>query len=89
MYDFKWIAWNHNKIAMHNVGIDEVEYAVNHPMRGYPRRVEDDKRLVWGQTVEGAYLQVVYAIEPDNRVFVIHARPLNDNEKRRLRRRRR
>jgi hypothetical protein len=89
MYDFKWIEWNLNKIAMHNVGRDEAEDIVNHPLRGYPRRVEGDKRKAWGQTREGAYLQVVYAIEPDDRVFVIHARPLTNNEKNRLRRHRR
>jgi hypothetical protein len=45
--------------------------------------------LVWGQTRSGRYLQVVYLLGVDDVVFVIHARPLTDREKRRLRRRRR
>jgi uncharacterized DUF497 family protein len=89
MYEFKWIQWNLDKVAMHNVAPGEAEFVVNHPGRGYPRRVEDDKHMTWGQTTAGTYLQVVYAIEPDDRIFIIHARTLNDHEKRRMRRRRR
>jgi hypothetical protein len=33
--------------------------------------------------------QVVYVIDPDGTVYVIHARPLTDREKRRYRRRKR
>ena len=88
MYDFKWIDWNRDKIAGHNVSIHEVEYVVNHPFPGYPRQIRG-KRQAWGRTRDGAYLQVVYVIEPDDRVFVIHARPLTENEKRRSRRRKR
>lgn len=86
MYDFKWIVWNLNKIALHNVSRTEAEFVVNRPMRGYPRR-SGDKRIAWGQTADGDYLQVVYLIEPDDRVFIIHARPLTEKEKRRARRR--
>jgi hypothetical protein len=35
----------------------------------------------------GRFLQVVYLVDDDDTLFVIHARPLTDSEKRRFRRR--
>jgi uncharacterized DUF497 family protein len=77
--------WNH--IDRHGISTREAEYVVNTARRPYPQRTDNDKFLVWGATFAGEHLQVVYAIEPDDRVFVIHARPLTDREKRRYRRR--
>ena len=45
------------------------------------------KLLVMGRGQEGRFIQVVYVLDPDDRVFVIHARPLTDKEKHRYRRR--
>jgi hypothetical protein len=44
---------------------------------------------VQGKGRGGRYLQVVYVVGEDDRLFVIHARPLTNREKKRLRRRRR
>ena len=55
---------------------------------GFPRAESEGKYLVWGQTAVGRYLQVVYIFSPANMVYVIHARDLDEQEKRRLRRRR-
>jgi len=82
-YEFRWIGWNRDKIAQHNVEIEEAEFVVDHARRPYPMKVEDEKRLVWGQTRSGRYIGI------DDIVFVIHARPLTPREKRQLRRRRR
>ncbi len=51
----------------------DVEYVVDRAARPYPQRVDGDKFKVWGQTQAGAYVQVVFVIEPDDRTFVIHA----------------
>lgn len=88
-YSFRWIAWNLEKIDKHDAGPDEIEYVVCHATPPFPRIVGDAKRLVWGRTPVGEYLQVVYVLEPNGVVFVIHARPLTDREKKRFRRRRR
>jgi hypothetical protein len=56
------------------------------PFRGYPLRGDDGKFLVRGQDAAGLYMQVIYIFDPPGVVYVIHARPLNDQEKRRLRR---
>ena len=82
MYDFKWVDWNVNHIALHGVTPDEAEWVVNHARRPYPRRHGGGKFEVRGQTLAGDYLLVVFAVEPDARLFVITARPLNENEKR-------
>jgi len=86
-HEFRWIEWNREKLAQHNVDPKEAEFVVDHPRRPYPMQVDDEKRLVWGQTSSGRYLQVVYLIDVEDTIFVIHARPLTDREKKRLRRR--
>ena len=53
----------------------------------YPLASTDDKFLVWGPTAEGRFLQVVFLVDDEDSVFVVHARPLTDKEKKRYRRR--
>jgi uncharacterized DUF497 family protein len=88
-YEFRWIEWNREKLAIHNIAPSEAEHVVIHARNPYPQRIDDEKRLVWGQTASGEYVQVIYVIREDDSVFVIHARPLTEREKRRLRRKRR
>jgi uncharacterized DUF497 family protein len=85
--DFRWVAWNTEHIAAHGVGPGEVEEVVETARSPFPRRIEDDKWFVWGSTSGGRLLQVVFVLDDDGTVFVIHARDLTDSEKRRLRRR--
>lgn len=88
-HEFRWVEWNRDKVSLHGVAPEEAEFVVDHARSPYPAKVADEKRLVCGQTRSGRYLQVVYLIDIDDTVFVIHARPLTDQEKKRLRRRRR
>jgi uncharacterized DUF497 family protein len=89
IYDFRWNEWNLEKIAKHGVTVEDAEQVVRRAMRPYPQRIDDGKVLVRGQARSGAYLQVIYVPQENHEVFVIHARPLTENEKTRLRRRRR
>jgi hypothetical protein len=73
--------------AHRGVGPGEIEEALETARSPFPRRIEDDKWLVWGSTSGGRLLQVVFVLDDDGTVFVIHARDLTDREKRRLRRR--
>ncbi|HEX4128499.1 MAG TPA: hypothetical protein VHZ24_00550 [Pirellulales bacterium] len=57
--------------------------------RPFPRAIDDNKFLVCGRGSGGRLLQVVFVLDDDGTVFVIHARSLTDKEKRRMRRRRR
>jgi uncharacterized DUF497 family protein len=82
--------WNVGHIAEHGVSREDAEYVVLHAQRPYPSFEGDGKWMVRGQDSAGRYLQVVYVVDPDGKTFyVIHARPLEDREKRNLRRRRR
>jgi hypothetical protein len=67
----------------------EAEQIVNGAKRPYPRQIDNGKIMVRGQTRDGRWLQVIYVLETGNVVFVIHARPLTEMEKRQIRRNRR
>jgi hypothetical protein len=49
----------------------------------------DGKYLVRGRSDSGQWLQSIYVFDPPGVVYVIHARPLTDAEKRNTRRSRR
>jgi len=87
MYKFRWFAHNVEHVGEHGVEPTEAEFVVNHPARGFPRREADNKYRVWGQAMDGRYLQVVYIFDPPGIVYVIHARPLSNREIRQVRRR--
>lgn len=86
MYEFRWNEWNVEHIGAHGMTPAEAEYLVNHARSPYPRNHGGGRYLVVGQTADGTYAQVVFVFGPPGEVFVIHARPLKDVEKRRLRR---
>jgi uncharacterized DUF497 family protein len=84
--EFRWIEWNREKTASHGVTEPEAAHVVEHARPPYPQWRADDKLLVWGATPAGRLLQVIYLLDPDDTVFVIHARPLTNDEKRQRRR---
>ena len=86
---FRWNDWNIEHVAKHGVSPEQAEYLVLSARRPWPSYEGDGRWLVRGQDKNGRYLQVAYVIDPDATIYVIHARPLNDREKRRLRRRQR
>jgi uncharacterized DUF497 family protein len=89
MYAFRWNEWNVEHIGRHGLAPAEAEYVVDRARAPYPQRLGAGRFLVVGRTAGGAYVQVVYVFDPPGVVFVIHARPLREREKRRWRRRRR
>ena len=89
MYEYRWNGWNIEHIGEHGVSPEEAEHVVDHSRSPWPQYIGGEKWLVKGQSAEGYYLQVIYTFDPEDVVYVIHARPLTDNEKRALRRRRR
>jgi hypothetical protein len=81
---FRWIAWNIDKTMKHGCDPAETERVVNNPARGYPRR-EGETYLVQGRGQGDRWVQVVYLIDPDGVIFVIHAMPLTSRRRRRRR----
>jgi uncharacterized DUF497 family protein len=84
--DFRWNEWNEEHVASHGVLPEEAEAVVESARRPFPRKIDDDKWLVWGRGTGGRLLQVIFLVEAEDSVYVIHARPLTDREKRRWRR---
>lgn len=85
-YVFRWIEWNIDHIAEHGVSPSEAEFVVQHGKPPWPRQEGPRKFRVRGQSRDGYWLQVVFVVDPDKSVFVIHARPLTATEKRQCRR---
>lgn len=84
--DFRWTEWNVEHLARHGVDPEAAEEVVLGARRRYPRRVGEDKWLVWGADESGRLLQVIFVLGEDGSVYVIHARPLTARETRRHRR---
>jgi uncharacterized DUF497 family protein len=84
---FRWIDWNRDHIAEHGVDEKEAEMVVRNALPPFPIKIEEEKWLVKGRGVGGRLLQVVDLVDPDETVFVTHAHPLTDREKKQLRRR--
>ena len=84
---FRWNRWNEAHIENHGVDPSEAEEVVTGARSPFPLVQNEEKYLVWGATENGRHLQVVFVIDPDDSIFVIHARDLTEREKRRFRRR--
>jgi uncharacterized DUF497 family protein len=65
----------------------ETEEVIAAARAPFPFIQADEKYIVWGATENGRLLQVVFVIDPDDSIFVIHARDLTGKEKKRFRRR--
>jgi len=87
--EFRWNRWNEEHIRRHGVEPEEAEEVVFGAGSPYPLVQSEERYLVWGSTDDGRLLQVVFVIDEDGTVFVIHARLLTDKEKRRYHRRKR
>ncbi len=83
---FRWNDWNEEHVWKHGVSLEEAEHVVETARSPFPRMIEDDKRLVWGRGKGGRLLQVIFLLEEDDAIYVIHARPLTEKEKGRFRR---
>ena len=86
MMEFRWNDWNIEHIEKHGVLPEEAESVVRNARQPFPRKIEEDKWFVWGRGRGDRFLQVIYLLDDDGTVYVIHARPLDQKEKRRLRR---
>jgi len=79
--DFRWNQWNVEHLAAHGVDPGEAEEVISEAKRPYPRRVGEDKLLVWGPGRGGRLLQVIFVVDDDGTAFVIHGRELTKREK--------
>jgi uncharacterized DUF497 family protein len=85
---FRWNEWNIEHVVRHGVDPDDAERAVVRAQQPYPRHRGDGKWLVWADDRAGRPLQVVFVLDDDDAIYVIHARPLTRREKARFKRER-
>lgn len=82
-YVFRWVPWNLEHATSHGVSLEECQRIV---CAGRYRETGDGKYRAVGRGKGGRWLQVVFSLTIDDEVFVIHARPMTEAEKRRERR---
>jgi uncharacterized DUF497 family protein len=87
--EFRWNEWNAEHLAQHGIEAEAAEHVVEEATAPYPRRIGEDKLLVWGRGPAGDLLQVIFVLDADGSAYILHARPLTEREKRRYRRQRR
>jgi uncharacterized DUF497 family protein len=85
-YAFRWNSANVEHILTHGVEPEEAEEVLCQYRAPFPRAAGDGKYLAWGQDADGRHLQVVFVYSPPGTAYVIHARPLDEQEKKRFRR---
>jgi uncharacterized DUF497 family protein len=85
---FRWNEWNLGHVAEHGVDPEEAEDVVTAAQQPWPLYRGDGRYLVWGRGRGDRPLQVVFILDADDSIFIIHARPLTEREKRSYRRRR-
>jgi len=88
MPEFRWNEWNLEHATRHGISAEEAESIVNSTRAPFPEQIGDEKLLVMGRGKGGRFVQVIYVLDEDGTVYVIHARPLTESQKKRLRRRR-
>ena len=79
--DFRWNQWNIEHLAGRGVDPNEVEEVVRNARAPYPRRIGEDKWLVWGPGRGGRLLQVIFVMDEDGTALVIHGRELTRRER--------
>lgn len=86
--DFRWNAWNLEHATSHGVSVAEIESVVRSAKPPYPEDVGNGKWKVIGRGRGDRWVQVLFVIDDDRTVYVIHARPIvKAGEKRQARRR--
>lgn len=85
--EFRWSDWNLQHVVEHGVEPEEAEEVVSGAESPWPLIGGNAKYLVWGRGRGDRPLQVVFVLDPNDTIYIIHARPLTEREKRRFRRR--
>ena len=60
---FRWNDWNIEHIALHGVSPPEAELVIQSACQPFPRKIHEDKWLVWGRGNGGRLLQVIFVFD--------------------------
>lgn len=58
---FAWDDWNKEHVTKHGSNAADAKYVIEHAEPPFPREIGGDKYPVWGQTLAGGYLEVIFA----------------------------
>ena len=76
--EFRWNRWNLEHATRHGVFPAEAESVIRGSSARY---MGDGKYRVQGRGRGDRFIQVIYIIDPEKTVYIVHARPLTDAEK--------
>lgn len=80
--DFRWNEWNLDHAAKHGVSPAEAEGVVRNARKPYPRGIGNDKWIVEGRGQGGRFVRVIFLIDDDDAIYIIHAMPLTTRRRR-------
>jgi uncharacterized DUF497 family protein len=86
MIHFRWNEWNEDHATKHGVSRREAEHVVLNAVRPWPRSAGKDKWMVEGRGQGDRFVRVIYLVDPDDTIYIIHAIPLTTRRRRRRRR---
>jgi uncharacterized DUF497 family protein len=82
MRGFRWNDWNFAKVEKHGVHPLEAERVVRNAKQPFPHYRGDGKWLAIGRGQGDRMLEVIYIIDPERTIFIIHAMPLTTRRRR-------
>ena len=74
---FAWDQKNRQHIATHRVTAAECQFVVENAADPFPQELGDGKRRVWGATLAGRLLQVIYVLKRQDEVAYASVAPLD------------
>lgn len=74
---FAWDETNRGHIARHGVTPTEARFVVENATSPFPQELGDGKRRVWGPTIAGRLLQVIYVLKKQDDVAFESIDPLD------------
>jgi hypothetical protein len=80
---FRWNDWNRDHATRHGVSIPECQQVLRGARRPFPIKIGRGKWMVHARGQADRMVQVIYLIDPDGSIFVIHAMPLTTRRRRR------
>ncbi|MBV9613615.1 MAG: hypothetical protein JO091_14165 [Acidobacteriaceae bacterium] len=63
--EFRWNEWNIEHLVEHGIYPEEAEQVVREATGPYPRRIGEDKLLVWGAGLGGHLLQINFVMDSE------------------------
>lgn len=78
----RWNEWNLEHATQHGCTIAEIESVVRSAGHGWPRKGDNGKYTVESRGQGGRVIRVIYVIDPEGTLYVIHAMPLTTRRRR-------